>query len=792
VTLAWRQTWSRLIQMSWEELHTRVGQAVSKRVDVALFRTGLQPGRNGVGHQSPPSGKFFFLTDDLPGITSVLQKHLRPEMESILREADEICRHRFRLLGYADLEYGAEIDWHLDAVHGKRSPLKPWFKIDFIDFAEVGDHKVTWELNRHQHLVTLAKAWRLSQQEKYATELKQQWYSWQRANPYPIGINWGSSLEVAFRSISWLWVRHLLADCPAFTAEFEADLLHGLALTGRHIERYLSTYFSPNTHLLGEAVALFFIGTLCPQFPSAERWRNEGWRIVLEEADRQVRPDGVYFEQSLYYHVYALDFLLHARILAVRNQREIPPSFDATLGRMLDVLKAVSQTGPPLSFGDDDGGRVFSPRRDRPEHLRDPLALGAVIFQREDLRAAATLTEEAVWLCGEGAISYLEGQPSVPKPEPKSFAAGGIYVMASSERCAQQMVIDAGPQGTGRSGHGHADALSIRVSLDGQPWLIDPGTFCYISPGNERNLFRGTGAHNTLRVDNLDQAIPAGPFAWNSIPGVRAERWLPGATCALFVGSHTGYLRLPDPVLHRRFIFHLPGNFWLVRDVAEARESHELETSWHFAPHLTVENAKNGFIARNALETQAGECMRLALLPAQPSGWTSEVKTEQVSPAYGSTEPAQVVRCRAKGSGAQQFTVLLAFLGASDEPGEFIELVGKEFSGAGFTAAYRHVDDKKTHYVLFQDSRKRPWSLGRWTSDAEVFYCGVEGHRVTHLVLFGGSFAKLGDEMVVSLHHAVDRFEWIRREEVTQVFSSDTAALQSLSEHLLESCDAVF
>jgi hypothetical protein len=779
--------------MSWEELHTRVGQEVSKRLDVALSRTGMQPGRNGLGRQRTSGGKFFFSADDLPVLTRTLQEHLHPEMENILREADEICGHRFRLLGYAGLDYGTEIDWHLDAVHGKRAPLKPWFKIDFLDFAEVGDHKVTWELNRHQHLVTLAKAWRLTKQEKYVTELMRQWYSWQRANPYPLGINWGSSLEVAFRSFSWLWVRHLLADCPAFSTEFEADLLHGLALNGRHIERYLSTYFSPNTHLLGEAVALFFIGTLCPELPSARQWRDEGWRIVLQEAERQVRPDGVYFEQSLYYHVYGLDFFLHARLLATRNQREIPASFDATLGRMLDVVQAVSQTGPPLSFGDDDGGRVFDPRRNRPEHLRDPLAIGAVIFQRDDLRAAATLTEEAVWLCGEPAISDLKNRPSLRhKAEPKSFAAGGVYVMASSESCAQQMVIDAGPQGTGRSGHGHADALSIRVSLDGQPWLIDPGTFCYISPGNERNLFRGTGAHNTLRVDNTDQAVPAGPFAWNSIPEVRTERWLPGATCALFVGSHTGYLRLPDPVLHRRFVFHLPGNFWLVRDVAEGREPHELETSWHFAPHLTVVNTENGFIAQHRQEEQLAEYTRLALLPAQPSDWSCEAETEEVSPAYGSTEPAQVVRCRTAGSAAQHFTMLLALLGGSDEPGEFTELIGKKVSDAGPSAAYRRVDHKKTHYIIFQDSGEQAWSLGPWTSDAEFLYCGIEGHRVTHLVLFGGGFAKLRGETVVTLRHAVERFEWISREGVGQVFSSEAAAVQSLSEHLLESCDAVF
>src|SRR5439155_16935854 len=138
---------------------------------------------------------------------------------------------------------------------------------------------------------------------------------------------------------------------------------------GRHIQRYLSTYFSPNTHLLGEAVALFFIGTLYPQLPYAERWRDLGWKIILQSAKRQVRSDGIYFEQALHYHVYALDFFLHARALAERNGIEIPSEFDSVVEKMLMVVEALSQAGSPEGVGDDDRGRVFNPRRNRTKHM---------------------------------------------------------------------------------------------------------------------------------------------------------------------------------------------------------------------------------------------------------------------------------------------------------------------------------------------------------------------------------------------------------------------------------------
>src|ERR1035437_1510886 len=323
--------------MSWGEVGTRFGQEISKRLDLAMYRTGISPRTGFVGSQADVKPRFFFDKDEKPAHRArMLSTHVPREADAIIYEADEICRHEFRLLGYEKVNCGRDIDWH--SSHGKRGLLDPWFKINFLDFQAVGDHKVVWELNRHQHLVTLAKAWLLTGNAVYPDELVKQWDSWQKANPYPLGINWASTLEVAFRSLSWLWVRKLLAGCPVLPANFRNDLLLALRLHGRYIERYLSTYFSPNTHLLGEAVALFFIGTLCPPIPSSERWRNRGWNIVLQEAERQVRPDGVYFEQSLYYHVYALDFFLHARILAGKSGFAIPEQFDNVLKKMLNVV----------------------------------------------------------------------------------------------------------------------------------------------------------------------------------------------------------------------------------------------------------------------------------------------------------------------------------------------------------------------------------------------------------------------------------------------------------------------
>jgi hypothetical protein len=766
VAFSWPRKWSRVTDMSWDEVHSRVRQELFKRLDLALYRVGIEPSAPSLRPRLATRPKFFFGNDDTGAHrAALLRTHLPREAEAIIAEADEICTHEFRLLGYQKVNYGREIDWH--AAHGKHCPLDPWFKINFLDFQTVGDHKVIWELNRHQHLVTLAKAWLLTDNAAYPNEIVNQWASWRKANPYPLGINWASALEVAFRSLSWLWVRNLLTDCPSLPTGFDNDVLGALQSHGRYIELYLSNYFSPNTHLIGEAVALFFIGTLCPEIAAAKRWRNRGWSIILHESERQVRPDGVYFEQALYYHVYALDLFLHARILASENGIAIPERFDNVLKKMLHVIQALSEIGPIEGFGDDDGGRIFNPRRNRVEYMTDPLAVGAILYHQN--KAHADLTEESIWLFGDKATETFGKPSSDPDTASKAFQSGGIYLINDWHPHRQQLMIDAGPQGTGSSGHGHADALSIRFSVDGQRFLIDPGTYCYVSGGTERNWFRGTGAHNTLRVDNLDQAVPEGPFAWSSIPNVTAETWLKGRTFDLFIGSHDGYGRLPQPVLHRRFVFHVKGGFSFVRDLAEGYGRHLLESFWHFAPEVVVTEERGIVLAASSVDNARGERASVGLLIDPSSAWTTEIAEGFVSSVYGAKQIDSVLRASANVALPEDCGVLLLPGIQASDIGTFATL------GEGSVRevrGYRYQTPQTTE-VLFFAQGDHSWTCGPWTSNSKLLYCKLENGRFTHVIMVCGSFAEWQGKRFVSHALLTESFEWLSREGSTKGLSSD-------------------
>jgi hypothetical protein len=796
--------------MDWEEVRVRAGQEFHKQSDLLKHRVGMRSGSIPLNAEAAARpGQFFFSGSEISERARLLRKHLPGEADAILREAEEICGHRFRLLGYENLDFtlacdsasgnckdidSKEIDWHLDPVHGKRAPLDPWFKIPFLDFAVVGDHKVIWELNRLQHLVTLAKAQLLSgdnggdKNHKYVRELIALWRSWIRANPYPLGINWGSTLEVAFRILSWIWVDQLLAgtgECADILSELRSELAPALAFHGRYIERYLSTYFSPNTHLLGEAVALFFLGTLYPQMPGAARWKESGWQIVLHEAGRQVRPDGVYFEQSLHYHVYALDFFLYARLLAARNGMETPPAYDAVLGRMLDVVAALAQAGPAEGFGDDDGGRLWNPRRNRTEQMTDPLALGAVIYHREF--SVAPLTEEAIWLFGNQAVERLSTTQTSPAAHSVAFPDGGLYVLADSQPYAQTMVVDAGPQGVGRSGHGHADALSLRLAMDGRRWLVDSGSGVYISRDPaDRNTFRGTGAHNTMRVDGVDQAVADEPFSWTHIPCTQAEDWIAGKSFTYFVGSHNGYARLADPVVHRRHILKIAGGLWLVRDVATAgvvagfcpagtgqspvttrkgtEAEHELEIRWHFAPDLEVRSRGTGRVEISKDGFRSGES-GLSLIMPEDTAWRTEVGKALLSPSYGAFQPAPLVRCHAR-------VVLPAETATALVPHRFAtRQVDEPRLSSMMQAAVQvyELDDHQNYesHGFFFALGEQAWSSGAWSSDARVLYCLMEKEKLAHLIVIGATYAAWQGQPLLKAAGPSGFFEWRRGDAVT-------------------------
>lgn len=757
----------RARQASWKELATRARQEFSKRWDYVLFcspKGHFAKAASGVS-ASLPRGRFFFSDDDIASICCEIRRRFPETVANIQNRAEQICSHRFNLLGYENLSLGDEIDWHADLVHLKHAPLKPWFKIHYLDFDEVGDSKITWELSRHQHLVTLSRAYLFTGRTSYADQLFHLWYDWQERNPYPMGINWASSLEVAFRTFSWIWIDHLLRGSVVVPQHFREDLAKALALNGRHIEKYLSTYFSPNTHLLGEGTALFFLGALYPGLRNAERWKRKGWEIIEQQAIQQVQSDGMHFEQSVHYHVYALDFFLHARILASRNGMHVSSGFDHTILNMLEALCTLSQAGPIPRLGDDDGGRLFDPSRNQAEHMLDPLCTGAALFGRGDLKAAGRPCEETLWLLGVEGICRLDCLPKARGHFSSVLPASGIYVMSSSAGDEQQLTVDAGALGTGRAGHGHADALSVHLSVGGRELLTDPGTYSYVSADADRSRFRGTRAHNTVQIDGADQAEPDGPFGWRALPNVAVEAWEQTRYCDFFIGSRADRsLRAP---VHQRTIFYLKSSFWFVRDRVVGAGSHNLDLFWHFAPGIETIGHPNSLRGR-----PVGGSERLWMLSCTDASFESRIEEDYCSPSYGKAVRSSTLHISGSAPLPGEFGTILAPIPDARTAVGSLSLLN--FEGEPELQSYAFRTPEESHYFIFNNSGQA-WQADAWSSDAQFFYCAFSSRKnLLRWAAFRASFLVAKGSHLFSGGPSLNWREWINDQELQSTALRDS------------------
>src|SRR5262249_37460013 len=303
-----------------------------------------------------------------------------------IQDANVLCEHRVNLLAYRNIHLGAYIDWHRDPVNRFDWPRRYWADYDLVN-GPPADAKIIHELNRHQHFPRLAKAFFLTGNELYPQEAIDQIDSWIEQNPTWYGVNWHSSLEIGLRCLSWVWTLFLLLESRCLTEPRLQRICLSLFAQLDHVYRYPSTYSSPNTHLIGEATALFVAGILFEELPRAHAWREFGMRTLTHEMRRQVLDDGMHAELSSYYHCYAADFYLHALALARANRVEFPEWVWERFSRMLDVVMHVTRPdGTMPLFGDDDGGRALALASENYISYSDGLCSGAVLFHRPELK----------------------------------------------------------------------------------------------------------------------------------------------------------------------------------------------------------------------------------------------------------------------------------------------------------------------------------------------------------------------------------------------------------------------
>ena len=410
-----------------------------------------------------------------------------------------------RLLGgYSYEEY--KKDWHAGFQTEKEWPLEFSYDLKYKQRDEIGDARTNWELNRHFQFALMARRYMEERDGAVLQELTELFFDWNEQNPFLMGISWTSVMEVAIRDINWMITLGFLCRAAGDTDEDSvgADavcldelcqrLQTGIINMTSYIAIHYSRYSSANNHVIVEAAALGMAGLLT----GCAEWIDTAIYILNYEIPRQNYPDGVNKEMSLHYQSFFMEAVGLLSLTMKQCGRQIPSEWRRILKKMSRYLSdCQGQHGETVVFGDDDEGKILD------------LTGGEWNHYQYVLRLMRELMPEIAEYDNMHSVCYREG---------------GVTLLKSRDGRAM-IGIDHGALGFGTiAAHGHADALSFQMYLDGEPVFADPGTYIYHMDLASRNAYRRTENHNTITIDGKDQSQMLGAFLW----GKRAECTLLG------------------------------------------------------------------------------------------------------------------------------------------------------------------------------------------------------------------------------------------------------------------------
>ncbi len=363
-----------------------------------------------------------------------------------------------------------------------------------------------------------------------------------RHPPHAKSVGW-EPYPLSLRVVNWLKFLHREDEYPD-------DILRSLMLQGANLERRIEHHLSGN-HVLANGKGLWWLGQMLGQ----PEWQRRGRRIVLRELDRQFGADGGHFELSPMYHSILLE----------------------------DILDLANLTG---GAGDDDALRALRRHASRALGWLDGVvdAEGRIPLLNDSAGGMARGSHALRCYAARLGIAADASPGATCDFGGWRGANWSGYWVFRGAGDRMRLWFDTAPLGPDHlPGHAHCDMLAVLLETDGRAILTDTGVLEY-AEGPARTLARSTAAHNTVRLDGLEQAE-----MWKSFrmgrrghPGpVRFERR--GVRC-----SHDGFGRQRPGLGHERVLELRPDGF-LLTDELVGPGAHRFDAHFHFAPGIEVE-----------------------------------------------------------------------------------------------------------------------------------------------------------------------------------------------------------
>lgn len=494
---------------------------------------------------------------------------------------------------------------------------------------DIGDARINWELNRHYHLTILSKNYYVTREKVYYDTLKDLFYNWADNNRFLIGISWTSVMEVAIRAFSWIVILSFLEMVGnERDNKFKEDLKIGILNQIEYVSRHYSRYSSANNHLIVEMVMMGITGVLF----EVTDWIEISLIRLEEEINRQIHEDGVNKEQGIHYHTFVMEALFLYIITLKRNNIVYPEVFDNKLKKMCEFIADIMDCNSQVpDIGDSDEGKLLDLVGQHYNHFKYVLQLGSVIYniQYDNMNV---INENIYWLFRRDEIK--KNKNVYIKDTSVSYKKGGYSILKYLDDEKERILtFDHGELGFGAiAAHGHADALSITLAVDGEKILVDPGTYIYHIKLNWRNYFKKTINHNTITVNNRDQSEIKGAFLWGNRANSKLIRYSTSKKEDRVFASHDGYF----PIIHQRNISYLKPDLFIIEDMLLGDEINWILT-YMVNSHIEIDKIGN-IIKLN------GDKNFVYLLFVYEGNLSISIDNEYLSKIYASKERTQAIR----------------------------------------------------------------------------------------------------------------------------------------------------
>ena len=552
------------------------------------------------------------------------------------------------------IDLGPKINWHKDYCTGKEFPQEFSKNID-IENEKYGSVKPVWELNRLHFMPKLALGYRKFNKQEDLDLFISITSSWIDDNQYFKGINWFSNIEVNLRLISWFWSWNFLeaSKLLEYNKEFkdfvEKKWVPAIYLHCKYSSGNRSKYSSANNHLIAEATGLFVSANLW-KFKESEKWLKDSKHILEKEIVKQHTVEGINREEAAGYIKFVTDLFMLAYIVGEKTGNRFSDVYVKCLKNITYYISnLVDNKGNVPGYGDDDDSVILSlDSHDKVNNWQSLLCSGATIFQDPVLKSITNRFDfKNQVLFGNGGENIYNSILADKKPRESILYKNSGHFILRKETGAKEiyMHLKNSPLGyLSISAHGHADALSFTLNVDGFPYFIDSGTYSYGAKPKWRNYFKGTLAHNTIRVDKKDQATIGGPTIWLDHYKCKLIKAESNPEMDYILATHDGYRK--SGVEHVREITFIKNkNHFIIRDMIQINDSklHIIEIPFHLNPKTEVLSIdKNNYLLKHdnsrAVSVQLDNRLSPEIISGQDEpilGWYSN--------AYFHKEKARVI-----------------------------------------------------------------------------------------------------------------------------------------------------